>query len=397
MKKTVMTVIAVTVIGIGGTFLGESAHADQIQDIKEERASIKDDLSAAESKIADVLLDLEELNDKIERAESALKENEAKMEETEADIEEKEEEIEELENEIAELEESIAKRHQILKDRVSAYQKNGGDVSYLEVIFGAESFSDFISRISAITKITDSDVKIIEQQEKDKAQIVKKQEEVENKLADLEEVKTELKGMQSIILEQKEANEERKSELRKKEKKLRTMKKDLEIEDDKLASLEAEVKRNMEREETAKGDSSSSQASVDAGSSDVEVRGSGDINTAINAGKRFIGNSVYSLGAMDPENGRFDCSGFVSWAYGQAGYSLPRDTGGLANVGTSVSKGDLQPGDLVFFNTYKTNGHVGIYLGDGKFIGSQSSTGVGIADMNDSYWKSKYNKAQRIN
>src|SRR5699024_12021134 len=94
------------------------------------------------------------------------------------------------------------------------------------------------------------------------------------------------------------------------------MKKDLEIEDDKLASLEAEVKRNMEREETAKGDSSSSQASVDAGSSDVEVRGSGDINTAINAGKRFIGNSVYSLGAMDPENGRFDCSGFVSWAYG---------------------------------------------------------------------------------
>src|SRR5699024_7539577 len=165
----------------------------------EERGSNKDDLAAAESKIADVLLDLEELNDKIERAESALKENEAKMEETEADIEEKEEEIEEQENEIAELEESIAKRHQILKDRVSAYQKNGGDVSYLEVTFVAEIFGDVISRISTITKMTDSDVKTVQQQEKDKAQIVKKQEEAENKPADLEEVNTELKGMQPTI------------------------------------------------------------------------------------------------------------------------------------------------------------------------------------------------------
>src|SRR5699024_9013972 len=175
--------------------------------------SIKEDLSDAESKIADVLIDLEELDEEIERAESALKENHAKMEETEADIETKEAEVEELEHEIAELEDEIAKRHEILKNRVSSYQKTGGDISYLEVIFGAESFGDFISRISAITKITNSDAKMIEQQEKDKAKVVQKREKVAAKLADLEDVKTELEGMQSIILEQKEANEERKDEL----------------------------------------------------------------------------------------------------------------------------------------------------------------------------------------
>lgn len=56
--------------------------------------------------------------------------------------------------------------------------------------------------------------------------------------------------------------------------------------------------------------------------------------------------------------------------------------GGLANA---------QPGDIIFFDTYKKNGHVGIYLGDGKFIGAQSSTGVAVVDINKSdYWSSRF-------
>ena len=51
----------------------------------------------------------------------------------------------------------------------------------------------------------------------------------------------------------------------------------------------------------------------------------------------------------------------------------------------------MRPGDMVFFNTYKTDGHVGIYLGGGKFIGSQSSTGVAVADMSSGYWANTFN------
>jgi len=47
----------------------------------------------------------------------------------------------------------------------------------------------------------------------------------------------------------------------------------------------------------------------------------------------------------------------------------------------------MKTGDLVFFDTYKKDGHVGIYVGDGKFIGTQTSTGVAIADMSKGYWK----------
>ena len=109
------------------------------------------------------------------------------------------------------------------------------------------------------------------------------------------------------------------------------------------------------------------------------------ISAVINAGNKYIGNSVYVFGggrtASDIAAGRFDCSGFVAWAFSQAGVRVGASTDSLKNTGTRVSTSEMRPGDMVFFNTYKTDGHVGIYLGGGKFIGSQSSTGVAVANM----------------
>ena len=94
----------------------------------------------------------------------------------------------------------------------------------------------------------------------------------------------------------------------------------------------------------------------------------------------------------------FDCSSFVYWAYEQAGVNLGKranvSTETLKKEGTAVKGGlkGAQPGDLIFFDTYKKNGHVMIYLGDGKAIGAQSSTGVAVVDINKSdYWSSRLN------
>ena len=107
----------------------------------------------------------------------------------------------------------------------------------------------------------------------------------------------------------------------------------------------------------------------------------------MNAGFDHLG-TPYVWGGKGP--GGFDCSGFVSWAFAQGGISVPSSTAGLAGVGTKVSASNMQPGDIVFFNTYKTNGHVGIYLGGGKFIGAQNSTGLAVADMSSGYWADKF-------
>jgi cell wall-associated NlpC family hydrolase len=96
----------------------------------------------------------------------------------------------------------------------------------------------------------------------------------------------------------------------------------------------------------------------------------------------------------------FDCSGFVQAMYENTlGLVLPHNAKAQAAVTEKIDKSELKPGDLVFFNTLRRAfSHVGIYIGDGKFIHSPRSGGeVRIEDMRDSYWVKRFNGARRVN
>ena len=106
----------------------------------------------------------------------------------------------------------------------------------------------------------------------------------------------------------------------------------------------------------------------------------------------------YKRGGNTPENG-LDCSGFVRLVFKDAvGENLPRTAAEISRVGENVDQKDLQPGDLVFYNTLKRGfSHVGIYLGDNKFIHSPSAGGqVRVESMDLAYWKKRFNGARRI-
>lgn len=106
----------------------------------------------------------------------------------------------------------------------------------------------------------------------------------------------------------------------------------------------------------------------------------------------------YRLGGTTAEGG-FDCSGFVRAMYQQTvGLMLPRTAAEQAAATNRIQKADLKPGDLVFFNTLRrTNSHVGIYVGDGKFIHSpRSGAHVRVESMNISYWQSRFDGARRV-
>ena len=93
----------------------------------------------------------------------------------------------------------------------------------------------------------------------------------------------------------------------------------------------------------------------------------------------------------------FDCSGFIYYVFDQLGYGLPRMADGQFEVGIPVSRNSLEPGDLVFFETYEPGpSHVGIYMGDGEFIHAGSSTGVTVSGLYDRYWGERYIGACRI-
>lgn len=106
----------------------------------------------------------------------------------------------------------------------------------------------------------------------------------------------------------------------------------------------------------------------------------------------------YKMGGTSPENG-LDCSGLVRYVFKQAwNTDLPRTSEEISDVGQPVDSTNLQPGDLVFYNTLKRGfSHVGIYLGENRFIHSPSSGGeVRIENMNIDYWKKRFNGARRI-
>lgn len=107
----------------------------------------------------------------------------------------------------------------------------------------------------------------------------------------------------------------------------------------------------------------------------------------------------YKYGGDAPESG-LDCSGLVRYVFKQVwGKDLPRTSEQISHVGQQVDTNDLRPGDLVFYNTLRRGfSHVGIYLGDNKFIHAPSSGGqVRIESMDLSYWKQRFNGARRIN
>ena len=106
----------------------------------------------------------------------------------------------------------------------------------------------------------------------------------------------------------------------------------------------------------------------------------------------------YKYGGNSPRTG-FDCSGLVRYVVSQAmGLVLPRDTRSLSEVGSKVSSDELQPGDLVFFNTLRRPySHVGIYVGDRRFVHAPASGGsVELVNMTERYWRSRFDGARRL-
>ncbi len=106
----------------------------------------------------------------------------------------------------------------------------------------------------------------------------------------------------------------------------------------------------------------------------------------------------YRLGGSSPESG-FDCSGMVRYVFQNAlGMDLPRRAEEISRVGRKVDRNELKPGDLVFYKTLRrTISHVGIYLGDNRFIHAPSAGGaVRVDDMGQSYWAARFIAARRV-
>jgi cell wall-associated NlpC family hydrolase len=105
----------------------------------------------------------------------------------------------------------------------------------------------------------------------------------------------------------------------------------------------------------------------------------------------------YHFGGSSPREG-FDCSGLVHWAFAQNGVSVPHSTGQLWHEGSRVKKGELQPGDLLFFDISGSGpSHVGIYEGHNRMVHAPSTgSSVREEDVGIKYWIKRYLGARRL-
>jgi len=171
----------------------------EINRIESKQSSVEQRINQEQKEIERLQAEQNQLSAEIKQLDLAVAETSGKIRVKTQKVEKTRQDIDALKKEIAEVAARIEKRNELLKQRVRSLQESGGVVSYLDVLLGAQSFSDFIDRISAVTTIFEADKQIIKEQEADKALKGKKESELTANLAQLEKDLQDLKQLEQKL------------------------------------------------------------------------------------------------------------------------------------------------------------------------------------------------------
>jgi cell wall-associated NlpC family hydrolase len=273
-----------------------------------------------------------------------------------------------------------------LAHRLVAIYTTRDDQSTLAVLLGAQSIDDLVSRIETVQSVSAQDVAVMKQvigfkhevtshqhalvkarhdQKQLVAQRAAAKARIASQLSRTNALYASIKGEIARIIAQQQARQLMLAR----------------VAQSRYSSLQAQ--QALALQDTVVGASAST--------SDGSVAPPSQYTGVVGIAMRYLG-VPYVWGGSSPSG--FDCSGLVAYAYGQMGVSLPHYTGALWNVGVAVSRSDLQPGDLVFFDGL---GHVGIYIGGGQFIHApHTGDVVKISSLGESWYASTYVGARRV-
>ncbi|SFA48473.1 N-terminal domain of peptidoglycan hydrolase CwlO-containing protein [Anoxybacillus pushchinoensis] len=281
-KSWGMIVVAVMLLVSSVAAPAHAVTKRDIQQKKEEIKNVQQKQSTIENKIEQSQQEIERLKTEQQRVDAEIKKLDLAVEETSANIRAKQQNIEEtkrqiiaLRKEIEEVTARIEQRNELLKERARSLQESGGVVSYLDVLLGAKSFSDFIDRMSAVATIFEADRQIIREQEADKALKEAKEEELNDNLVRLQEQLNELQKLKQTLSEQIAAKEKLMAQLKEQQKHEEEKQLALEEEKELLEKQEAAMKnqlqemirRQKEQEEARKRALSSRGSSSESGGS----------------------------------------------------------------------------------------------------------------------------------
>lgn len=394
---------------------------------------VNKEVQAAQDQYAEMQANIAKITEKINSYNSQIEPLVVNVQNNKQEISDLQKQMENTQQEIEQAKEKISKQEEVLGNRLSDMYKSGGEFSYVNLIFGANNFGDLINRIEVATRIITTDKNIVETLKNDKENLDNQVKSLQEKTKKVEDLKTknekELENLQNLKSEQEvigqQANEAQKefdkkylsryekeivsgqlSVLNNNSSSISDLKSAIsqitdlnnsqikspivkqEIQDaiangkrlisQKEAQARAEQEAQARAEQEANRGSNGNSTSNSSGSSSNNVAppsaNKATAQAVLNEAYKHLGKP-YVWGATGPNS--FDCSGFTSYVYKKVtGRWIGRTTYDQINVGTPVSRSQLQPGDLVFTSA----GHVGIYVGNNNFINAPR-TGSNVSVM----------------
>jgi cell wall-associated NlpC family hydrolase len=252
-----------------------------------------------------------------------------------------------------------------------------GQTDLVEILLGSSSLDEILDGLETANRVSSQDSQIL-------GEVRRFRKEVKEREAELEKA---VSRQEEVVAERAAKREEIEAAMAERERLLASIK-------DQIARIQAEERaRQREAEAQARARLAAQPTSSGGGGGGEAPTGAGPsrYGGVVGIAMQYLG-IPYRWGGASPSTG-FDCSGFVMYVYSQVGVSLPHNAAMQYGYGTAVSRSELQPGDLVFFNGL---GHNGIYIGGGQFIHSPHTGDVVKISPMTGWYASTFVGARRL-